>query len=90
MACIVPAGDEEAFLAPLELGRLWGVGPKTREVLEGWGLRTIGDLPPLHPSVVEARLGEHGRHIWERAHGIDEGVVVGDGRTPKSVGLAHL
>ena len=86
---IVPAGGEEAFLAPLELGRLWGVGPKTREVLEGWGLRTIGDLAAMDASALEARLGEHGRHIWERAHGIDEGVVIGDGRTPKSVGHSH-
>ncbi len=86
---IVPAGGEAAFLAPLELGRLWGVGPKTREVLEGWGLRTIGDVAAMDVSVLEARLGEHGRDIWERAHGIDEGEVVGDGRTPKSVGHAH-
>jgi DNA polymerase-4 len=86
---IVPAGGEEAFLAPLELGRLWGVGPKTREVLEGWGLRTIAELAAMDVSVLETRLGEHGRHIWERAHGIDEGVVVGDGRTPKSVGHSH-
>ena len=86
---IVPAGGEEAFLAPLELGRLWGVGPKTRAVLEGWGLRTIGDLAAMDLSVLETRLGEHGRHIWERAHGIDEGEVVGDGRTPKSVGHSH-
>jgi len=86
---VVPAGGEEAFLAPLELGRLWGVGPKTREVLEGWGLRTIGELAAMDVSGLEARLGEHGRAIWERAHGIDEGEVVGDGRTPKSVGHSH-
>ena len=86
---IVPPGEEQAFLAPLELGRLWGVGPKTRQLLESWGLRTIGDLAALELSVLETRLGEHGRHIWERAHGIDEGLVVGDGRTPKSVGHSH-
>ena len=33
---IVPAGGEAAFLAPLRLERLWGVGPRTREVLAGW------------------------------------------------------
>ena len=41
---IVPAGGEAAFLAPLTLERLWGVGPRTREVLAGWDLRTIGQL----------------------------------------------
>jgi len=86
---IVPAGDEEAFLAPLELSRLWGVGPKTREVLEGWGLRTIADLAAMDVSVLETHMGEHGRHIWERAHGVDEAEVIGDGRTPKSVGHSH-
>src|SRR3989442_1290654 len=41
---IVPAGGEAAFLAPLPLERLWGVGPRAREVLAGWDLRTIGQL----------------------------------------------
>ncbi len=86
---VVPPGGEAEFLAPLELPRLWGVGPKTREVLEGWGLRTIGDLAAMDESVLEARLGEHGRAIWERAHGIDDGAVVADYGAPKSVGHAH-
>ena len=82
---IVPAGGEAAFLAPLELGRLWGVGPKTRDVLEGWGLRTIGDLASADLAWLETRLGEHGRSIWERANGIDEGTVE-PAMAPKSVG----
>jgi len=85
---IVPAGDEAAFLAPLELARLWGVGPKTRELLEGWGLRTIGDLAKTDVATLEARLGEHGRSIWERANGIDEGTVESY-MAPKSVGHEH-
>jgi DNA polymerase-4 len=82
---IVTAGEEAAFLAPLELGRLWGVGPKTRELLEGWGLRTIGDLARADLPSLEARLGEHGRSIWERAQGIDDDVVEPH-MAPKSVG----
>jgi DNA polymerase-4 len=85
---IVPAGTEAAFLAPLELQRLWGVGPKTREVLEGWGMRTIGDLARADVAVLEKRLGEHGRSIWERANGIDEGTVE-PSMAPKSVGHEH-
>ncbi|HET7699391.1 MAG TPA: DNA polymerase IV [Candidatus Limnocylindria bacterium] len=85
---IVPPGEEAAFLAPLELGRLWGVGPKTRELLEQWGLRTIGDLAAFDVALLEARLGEHGRSIWERAHGIDEGTVE-PAMAPKSVGHEH-
>jgi DNA polymerase-4 len=85
---IVPAGEEAAFLAPLELQRLWGVGPKTRELLESWGLRTIGDLARADVATLETRLGEHGRSIWERANGIDEGTVEPD-MAPKSVGHEH-
>src|SRR5213592_4538867 len=66
---IVTVGEEAAFLAPLDLGRLWGVGPKTRELLEGWGMRTIGDLAKADVTFLESRLGEHGRSIWERAQG---------------------
>jgi DNA polymerase-4 len=86
---IVPAGGEAAFLAPLPLERLWGVGPKTREVLARWGLRTIGDLAAFDRGALEARLGEHGKAIWERARGIDDDPVVGDGPPPKSVGHSH-
>jgi len=85
---IVPHGEERAFLAPLELSRLWGVGPKTRELLEGWGMRTIGDLASADVATLEARLGEHGRSIWERANGIDDEAVEPD-MAPKSVGHEH-
>ena len=82
---IVEPGGEAAFLAPLELQRLWGVGPKTRELLESWGMRTIGDLAASDVAVLEARLGEHGRSIWQRAHGVDDDTVESD-MAPKSVG----
>src|SRR5438876_3329098 len=85
---IVPAGGEAAFLAPLPLERLWGVGPRTREVLAGWDLRTIGQLAAFDRSVLETRLGEHGTDIWARANGIDAGDVQSE-HTPKSVGHSH-
>jgi DNA polymerase IV len=87
---IVPRGGEVAFLAPLPLARLWGVGPKTREVLEDLGMRTIGDLASADPALLEARLGEHGATIAARAKGIDEDRdVVADPGDPKSIGHAH-
>jgi len=85
---IVPAGGEAAFLAPLPLERLWGVGPKTREVLHGFGIRTIGELASLDPATLDASLGAHGQAISERARGIDEGEVV-PWETPKSIGHEH-
>ena len=69
---VVPRGGEAAFLAPLPLQRLWGVGPKTREVLADLGMRTIGDLAAADPALLEARLGEHGATIARRAKGIDD------------------
>ena len=85
---IVPAGEEAAFLAPLELSRLWGVGPKTRELLESWGMRTIGDLAHADIGTLVARLGDHGRAIWERAQGLDDDPVVPD-MAPRSIGHEH-
>jgi DNA polymerase-4 len=87
---IVPRGGEAAFLAPLPLRRLWGVGPKTRQVLEDLGMRTIGDLANADPALLEARLGEHGSTIRQRARGIDEDrEVLGEPAVPKSIGHAH-
>src|SRR6188474_3010592 len=44
---VVPSGEEAAFLAPLPISRLWGVGEKTATVLADYGVRTIGDLAAL-------------------------------------------
>jgi DNA polymerase IV len=85
---VVEPGHEAAFLAPLPLQRLWGVGPRTREVLEGWGMRTIGDLAAFEPAALEARFGEHGAAIVERAHGIDADEVVPQ-EAAKSIGHEH-
>ena len=41
---VVPPGDEAGFLAPLAVGKLWGIGPKTAERLKAEGVDTIGDL----------------------------------------------
>jgi DNA polymerase-4 len=85
---VVQPGTEAAFLAPLPLGRLWGVGPKTREVLEGWGLRTIGDLAAFELTTLEARFGEHGTAISQRARGFDDGTVEPT-EAAKSIGHEH-
>jgi DNA polymerase-4 len=85
---VVPPGAEATFLAPLPIGRLWGVGEKTRMVLADFGVQTIGDLAALPPDVVVRRFGKHGASLVERARGVDaERVHAGD--PAKSVGHEH-
>jgi DNA polymerase-4 len=72
-------------LAQLPVSRLWGVGPKTEEVLARAGLKTIGDVAARDVAWLEERLGSQGRHLWELSHGIDPREVVPD-RAAKSVG----
>ena len=87
---LVPPGSEASFLAPLPIERLWGVGPRTRELLASWGITTIGQLAGFDREALETRLGEFGTAIWERAHGIDDGVVVpSEDYIPKSIGHSH-
>jgi len=68
---IVPTGQEEAFLAPLPIGRLWGVGRTTREALALIGVKTIGDLSRMPPAILTAKFGKGGLMMQESAQGID-------------------
>ena len=83
---IVPADEVMAYLEPLPVGRLWGVGEKTGEVLGRLAIRTIGDLGRTPESILERLLGEQSaRHLAQLAHGIDDRDVV-PYEAPKSVG----
>jgi DNA polymerase-4 len=86
---VVPPGDEVAFLAPLEIGRLWGVGEKTATVLREYGVKTIGDLAALPEDLMERRFGKMGPMLGDRARGRDADRVVGEGEAAKSVGHEH-
>jgi DNA polymerase-4 len=74
-----------AFLAPLPVSRLWGVGPKTEAALASRGLRTIGDVARKDPEWLERTLGPGGRHFWELSQGIDDREVIPDAQA-KSIG----
>lgn len=64
-------GEEAAFLAPLPVGRLWGVGPKTQARLLERGIATIGDVAALAEEQARAIFGSWGLEVRELAHGID-------------------
>jgi len=85
---VVPVGEESAFLAPLQIGRLWGVGEKTAAALREYSVRTIGDLAALPPDLLVRRFGKHGASLVDRARGIDPDPVH-DGDPAKSVGHEH-
>jgi nucleotidyltransferase/DNA polymerase involved in DNA repair len=85
---IVPPGEEAAFLAPLPISRLWGVGPKTATALRDFGVATIGDLQRIDRVGLVRRLGDHAGGLIARAHGIDPDPVDDPDRA-KSVGHEH-
>jgi DNA polymerase-4 len=83
---VVEPGQELAFLHPLPVRALWGVGPASAARLERHGVRTIGDLADLTSATVTGALGDaNGRQLHDLAHGIDDRPVVPD-QALKSVG----
>jgi DNA polymerase-4 len=82
---VVPPGEEQAFLDPLPVGRLWGVGKVTEEALRRRGVRTIGALRALPHGEMVRSFGAHGEHLYALARGIDERPVETE-REAKSIG----
>jgi len=68
-------GHEAEFLAPLPVGRLWGVGPKTQARLQERGITTIGDVAALSDERVRAIFGSWGTELRDLARGIDRRTV---------------
>jgi DNA polymerase IV len=83
---VVPPGGETAFLHPLPVERLWGVGPKTSAKLRARGLTSVGEVAQLPEAALVAMLGPaSGRHLHALAHHRDPRPVQG-GRRRKSMG----
>ncbi len=85
---VVPPGDEAAFLAPLPIRRLWGVGPQAQAALGDYGVTTIGQLAAIPPGTLHRRFGRHGDDLAARARGEDRSPVQ-TMHAPKSVGHEH-
>jgi DNA polymerase IV len=81
----VPADGGAAFLAPLPVSRLWGVGPKSARTLATMGFETVGEIARHDPDALVRRLGPSGHALWEQANAIDPRPVIPD-RDAKSIG----
>lgn len=83
---VVPRDAVIAFLHPLPVGALWGVGERTEEVLTRLGLRTIGDIANTPVSTLQRALGPAaGAHLSALSWGRDERSVVAH-EPDKSIG----
>jgi DNA polymerase IV len=86
-------GQEQTFLAPLDVGKIPGVGKVTKSQLNAMGIHRIGDLLRLEPGVLESTLGKWGVALAGKARGEDAGAWfegdVGQDWQAKSVSHEH-
>lgn len=73
---------------PLVTNEIIGVGKSTFKILEEMNLKTIGELANCDISLLEQKLGKHGRILWKRVNGIDDEIVDANMyiANPKSIG----
>jgi DNA polymerase-4 len=72
----IPHGKEREFMAPLSIRKIPMLGEKTCQKLYQFGIEKIGDLQKTDVRFLETVFGKHGRYIWEKANGIDQGEIV--------------
>ena len=83
---VILEGELRAFLAPLPIERMWGIGPKAAERLRPAGLSTFRDLAETSLDHLETLLGRAGAvHVQTLARGVDDRPVV-PGREAVSIG----
>ncbi|MCH9826960.1 MAG: DNA polymerase IV [Gammaproteobacteria bacterium] len=75
---VIRPAQVDAFLQPLPVGRLPGVGKVMNARLEALGIRTVGDLKSSGASALEQAFGRYGRRLYELSMGIDRSEVQPD------------
>ena len=81
---VVEKEQIQAFLDPLPVGRLWGVGKVTGQAFDRLGIRTIGELRRLPVEKLTESFGSWGEHFWRLAQGLDDRAVIPN-REAKSI-----
>ncbi|MBI9075373.1 MAG: DNA polymerase IV [Desulfatibacillum sp.] len=82
---VVHPEETQAFLDPLPISRLWGVGPAARDKLRALGVKTIRDARKLSRELLSANFGKNGDVIHAFSRGIDKRTVDPPGAA-KSIG----
>ena len=72
----VPHGCEMAFLAPLPIRAIPGMGESTCQKFYNYGIEKIGDLQKVELRFLETVFGRNGKWIYEKARGVDYGEIV--------------
>lgn len=89
----VQPGREAAFLAPLDVRKVPGVGKVTEKNLHALGIRKVGDLARLDEAFLEQRFGKWGMALAGKSRGLDAGgwfdTEIGAGEGPKSISHEH-
>lgn len=81
---VVPASEERAFLAPLPVEKIPGIGPINRQILNEMGIKTIGQLQAIPEEYLVTLFGRNGRKFAAYAVGAD-GPLIRDFRAVRSV-----
>jgi DNA polymerase-4 len=69
-------GEEKAFLAPLNISKIPGLGESTCQKLYQYGIEKIGDLQRVNLKFLEAVFGKMGTYIYNKANGIDDSEII--------------
>ena len=88
---VVLPGEEQSFLAKLPVGKLWGVGEKTKRVLNRLGVRTVFDLTLVPKEILKSYFGVIGEYLYLASRGIDNSPVIPyyESHNARSMGHEH-
>jgi len=84
----VPHGMEKAFLAPLNINKIPGLGDSTSAKFYQYGIEKIGDLQKADLRFLETVFGKMGKYLWDKANGIDEAEIIPHSNR-KSISTEH-
>lgn len=82
---VIKENEAEAFLSPLKIRDIPGIGPKSEIALNKIGVKKVGDLKKISKEKLEEMFGKWGLEIYDKARGVDNSLLVLEWET-KSIG----